>query len=104
MLWPDEAWLVRVDSFSWSESLRLARGMCSIHRQSLTGRKGDAIYRKSGGASPTEKFPGRVSRAVAIEWLILMSAICGDYPRTPAGVRLPLIVQARGTQRTRPPG
>src|SRR5262245_43914704 len=48
-----------VKAFAWQEGY-------SIHGHSLTGRKGHAIYRKSGGASPTQKFRGRVSRAVAI--------------------------------------
>jgi hypothetical protein len=59
--------LVGVDSFSWSARLRLARGICGFYSQSIASRKGGAIHRKSGRASSSKKFRGRVFRDVAIE-------------------------------------
>src|SRR5262245_16814380 len=62
----NEAWLVRVDSFLWGARLRLAGGICGFYSQSIASRKGGAIHRKSGRASSSEKFRGRVSRDTAI--------------------------------------
>ena len=48
MLWPDEAWLVRVDSFSWSESLRHIANQVEHHRRRSFQDEYLALLRSSG--------------------------------------------------------